>query len=210
MAAEEEVQVIKLLMGPYDNNCYVLIHPGAGESIIIDAPSEADVILSAVGATKVQRIVITHSHRDHWGALEEVKARTGAPVSYHPAEANTIPISADIPIEDGALLPLGPSWVKVLHTPGHTPGSLCLLVGNNLISGDTLFPGGPGHSRTPEALYQTVESIREKLFPLPDDTIVYPGHGQEAILRSCKAEYAVFASRSHDPDLCGDVLWLES
>ncbi|MBM2827455.1 MAG: fold metallo-hydrolase, partial [Dehalococcoidia bacterium] len=80
MTAEDEVQVIKLLMGPYDNNCYILLHPGSGESIIVDAPSEPDTILDAVKGTKVQRIVITHSHRDHWGALEELKTRTSAPI----------------------------------------------------------------------------------------------------------------------------------
>jgi len=100
--------------------------------------------------------------------------------------------------------------LRVLHTPGHTPGSLCLLFGKHLFSGDTLFPGGPGKTGTPAAFEQIVNSITEKLFVLPDETLVYPGHGEDTILGKEKQAFAVFSSRPSNPGLCGDVLWLSS
>lgn len=100
--------------------------------------------------------------------------------------------------------------LKVLHTPGHTPGSVCFLLGKYLISGDTIFPGGPGKTTTPADFEQIVKSIETKIFVLPDDTEVYPGHGDSTVLGKEKKEFAIFASRPHTPGLCGDVLWLSS
>jgi len=96
----------------------------------------------------------------------------------------------------------------VLHTPGHTPGSLCFRVGRYLISGDTIFPGGPGRTSSPDDFKQIVKSITEKIFVLPDDTQIYPGHGNSTVLKNEKEEFAVFTSRPHEPNLCGEVLWL--
>jgi glyoxylase-like metal-dependent hydrolase (beta-lactamase superfamily II) len=87
---------------------------------------------------------------------------------------------------------------------------VCFLTGKYLISGDTLFPGGPGKTGSPGNLEQIIESIKGKILPLPDDTYVYPGHGDSTVLRKEKEEFAVFSSRPHDPNLCGDVLWLSS
>jgi glyoxylase-like metal-dependent hydrolase (beta-lactamase superfamily II) len=100
--------------------------------------------------------------------------------------------------------------LKVLHTPGHTPGSLCFWVGKYLISGDTIFPGGPGQTKSPTDLKRIIESITRKIFVLPDDTAIYPGHGDSTLLRKEKEEFAIFSSRPHNPNLCGDVLWLSS
>jgi glyoxylase-like metal-dependent hydrolase (beta-lactamase superfamily II) len=100
--------------------------------------------------------------------------------------------------------------LKVLHTPGHTPGSLCFLVGKQLISGDTIFPGGPGKTKSSADLKRIIESITSRIFVLPDDTAIYPGHGDSTLLRKEKEEFAIFSSRSHDPNLFGDVLWLSS
>jgi glyoxylase-like metal-dependent hydrolase (beta-lactamase superfamily II) len=100
--------------------------------------------------------------------------------------------------------------LRVLHTPGHTPGSICLLSGGAVLTGDTLFPGGPGYSRTPEALREEIASITRELYVLPDETLVLPGHGTSTTIGASKAEHAVFASKPHDPELCGDVVWTES
>jgi glyoxylase-like metal-dependent hydrolase (beta-lactamase superfamily II) len=113
-------------------------------------------------------------------------------------------------LSDGAEVRVGHTTIQVIHTPGHTPGSICLLVGRALLTGDTLFPGGPGHSRTPEALQQEIESITSRLFGLPDETLVLPGHGGGTTIGASKAEYEVFASKAHGGDLHGDVLWVES
>jgi len=98
--------------------------------------------------------------------------------------------------------------LTVIHTPGHTPGSLCFLTGKYLISGDTIFPGGPGKTDTPDDFKQIVKSISEKVFVLPDDVLVYPGHGDSTVLKKEKEEFAIFSSRPQAPDLCGHVSWL--
>ena len=100
--------------------------------------------------------------------------------------------------------------MTALFTPGHTDGSTCFLIGNHLFSGDTLFPGGPGKSRSPEALRTELDSITSKLLILPDETAVYPGHGDDTSIAEARRQYRVFASKSHPDDLCGDVSWLES
>ena len=100
--------------------------------------------------------------------------------------------------------------LKVLHTPGHTPGSLCFWVEKHLISGDTIFPGGPGKTKSPADLKRIIESITSKIFVLPDDTAIYPGHGNSTLLKKEKREFATFSSRPHDAYLFGDVLWLSS
>jgi glyoxylase-like metal-dependent hydrolase (beta-lactamase superfamily II) len=110
----------------------------------------------------------------------------------------------------GQELTVGQAALRVLHTPGHTPGSICLVVGGAVLTGDTLFPGGPGYTRTPETLHEEVASITRELYVLPDETLVLPGHGASTTIGASKAEYAVFASKAHDAELCGDVVWTRS
>ena len=97
-----------------------------------------------------------------------------------------------------------------MHTPGHTPGSICLHFGGAVLTGDTLFPGGPGRTRSNEALQQEIASIRTHLLPMQPDTVVLPGHGGTTTIEQAGKEYAVFAGKQHPADLSGDVLWLES
>lgn len=99
---------------------------------------------------------------------------------------------------------------RVLSVPGHTPGSTTFVHGRHAFVGDTLFPGGPGRSASPEALRQEIESITTHLYALPDDTVIYPGHGARTTIGESKREYAEFAAREHDPNLHGDVLWATS
>ena len=205
-----EVEIRVQLLPPYDNNCYVLVSPDTKESIIVDAPSDPDRILELAHDTTVRYVVITHNHADHWGALKELKERLQTQVAAHQADAQALPIPLDLPLKDSDVLRIGGTEVSVIHTPGHTPGSICLLVGKHLITGDTLFPNGPGHSRTPDNLRQMIASITSKLFVLPDDTRVYPGHGAGTVLGPEKQNYGVFASKPHDPNLAGDVTWTDS
>jgi len=113
----------------------------------------------------------------------------------------------DRPLSDGEEIAAGSAMIRAIYTPGHTPGSTCYLAGGILFSGDVLFPGGPGRTQTPPDLQQTIASITARLYPLPDDTLVLPGHGGDTTIADSKREYAVFASREHPPDLHGDVLW---
>jgi glyoxylase-like metal-dependent hydrolase (beta-lactamase superfamily II) len=131
-------------------------------------------------------------------------------VALHPKDAVRLSFRPDMELKDGDTIEVGKLKLKVLHTPGHTPGSLSFLVGKYLISGDTIFPGGPGKTGTPADFKQIVKSVETRLFVMPDDTQVYPGHGQATVLGKEKKEFAVFMSKPHDPNLCGDVLWLSS
>ena len=176
----------------------------------MDAPAEASEILKASKGTNPRYILITHNHMDHIGALSELKSKLRIPIGAHRLDAKGLPLRPDILLEDGEEVSCGKMSLKVLHTPGHTPGSLCFLVGKHLISGDTIFPGGPGKTKSPADLKLIIESITSKIFVLPDDTAIYPGHGDSTLLRKEKEEFAIFSSRSHDPNLFGDVLWLSS
>ena len=147
---------------------------------------------------------------DHTGAINELKSKLNVPIASHSADASRLPLDPELLMNDEDKITIGNLKLKVLHTPGHTLGSLCFLTDRYLISGDTLFPGGPGKTGTPDDFKQIVESLKKKIFILPDDTPVYPGHGDATVLKKEKEEFAIFSSRPHSPNLCGDVLWLSS
>ncbi len=202
------LQVVKVgPLGPFDNNAYLIVDPAGWESMIVDAPPEGERILEAARGTHVSRIIVTHRHGDHWAAIDVLRSATNAPVYCHEADREPHRDKVVGVLADGEEIALGGSRLRVIHTPGHTPGSICLLTGHVLIAGDTLFPGGPGHSDRPEDLQQEIRCIVERLLILPDETEVYPGHGDGTTIGRAKQEYVVFASREHPEDLCGDVLW---
>jgi glyoxylase-like metal-dependent hydrolase (beta-lactamase superfamily II) len=207
---DDNIEIERLELGPFGTNAYVLVCRATGDSVLVDTPAEANRIMERLKGTGPRYILITHNHMDHLGAFSELKAKLGVPVGAHPLEAGRLPSPPEILLNDGDTVSFGNIGLKVLHTPGHTPGSLCFLTGQYLISGDTIFPGGPGKTRTPADLRQIIESITEKILVLPDDTQVYPGHGDPTVLKKEKDEFAVFSARAHDPGLCGDVLWLSA
>jgi len=173
-----EIELRHAKVGNYDNNVYVLVDPETRESILVDTPDEPDVIEKLTEGTKVRYIVFTHSDMDHLQAFGEMERRLGAPVLIHEADAARLPRPPDRLIDDGDVLEFGRGSVTVRHTPGHSPGSISLVGDGILISGDTLFPGGPGNTKRPDGDFDAIISgIRDKLFILPDDTKVYPGHG---------------------------------
>ena len=210
VARNETIQIDRLKLGPFDTNSYILTCPLTGDSVLVDVPAEASKILKALKETNPKYILITHNHMDHLGALTEIKSRLRIPIGAHRLDAKGLPLRPEIILEEGEKVPCGKTNLKVLHTPGHTPGSLSFLIGRYLIAGDTIFPGGPGKTRSPADLKLIIESISSKIFVLPDGTAIYPGHGDSTVLRKEREEFAVFSSRSHDPNLFGDVLWLSS
>ncbi|MBV9282019.1 MAG: MBL fold metallo-hydrolase [Chloroflexi bacterium] len=173
------IQLKAFSVGPMDNNVYILIDPATNESILFDAPTDAQRILRELNGTRVKYILMTHADGDHWQALQEVRERTGAPVGIHPAEADRLPAPPDFELGDNQTYQLGGTDLKAMYTPGHSPGGMSFLLDDILIAGDTLFPGGPGNTQRPDGNFeQIIDSIRSKLFVLPDNTRVYPGHGQ--------------------------------
>ncbi|MDP6605502.1 MAG: MBL fold metallo-hydrolase [Dehalococcoidia bacterium] len=199
-------------LGRMANNSYILRAADGGGIAVVDVPEGFEAVLEALGddAARVTHVLVTHSHFDHWGGYDVMRGTIAAPV-FAGAEETNLDESRDIQsLTDGDEVAVGGAVVRVLHTPGHTPGSVSLVTGGAVLTGDTLFPGGPGHSRTNEALQQEIVSITTWLHTLPDGTLVLPGHGDTTTVGESKAEYEVFAGKDHDPDLHGDVLWLES
>ncbi len=204
-----EIQITKINMGPYNNNGYIVACAETKEAVIIDTPAEPEKLLNELGDVQVKAILITHGHQDHLLGFKEITGQVDAPVGVGEADVELLPSPPDIILRDGATIEVGNQTIQLLSTPGHTSGSTCLLIGKHLFSGDTLFPGGPGKSRSPEALKQEIDSITRKLLVLPDDTAVYPGHGDDTTIGQARQEYQVFASKQHPDDLCGDVAWLD-
>jgi glyoxylase-like metal-dependent hydrolase (beta-lactamase superfamily II) len=198
-------------LGPYNNNAYIIADRGSKQALFVDAPIGSAKAIDVAKSYTVERIVMTHRHGDHWAEIDGVKSGTGAPAYCHDADRAPYAQKVAGTIGDADELTIGETRVRVLHTPGHTPGSICLLVpaagGDVLISGDTLFPGGPGRSDNPAALQEMIASIKKSLLPLPDAVRVYPGHGDNTTIGDAKKQYAIFASKEHAPDLCGDVTW---
>jgi glyoxylase-like metal-dependent hydrolase (beta-lactamase superfamily II) len=185
-----------LVVGPLQVNCYIVGDEKTREVIVIDPGGDARDILSMLQQhhLTVTAIVNTHAHFDHLFALNEVRAATRAPFLLHTdeepvlamAQASALlfgmriakPAPADRLLREGDEVSAGAITLKVLHTPGHSPGGICLLHDKSVFVGDTLFQAGIGRTDLPGGDYATLmRSIRDKLFPLPDDTVVYPGHG---------------------------------
>lgn len=162
-----------LIVGSLQTNCYILESNKIG--LVIDPGAEPEKIIKAVSGLKIQLILATHQHFDHINALKEIKKATHAKAAIHHLDWID---GFDMRLEHGQRIQLGSEYITVLHTPGHTPGGCCFLAGNDLFSGDTLFPGGPGNTSFSADDEQIIlKSIREKLLKLPNETKVYPGHG---------------------------------
>jgi hydroxyacylglutathione hydrolase len=198
----------KLTLGPYETNAYIVVCLKTKESLVVDAPAKASDIIKSLSGTKPQYILLTHDHYDHTGVIVSLRSRLKVPLAAHSLDSTQLKRPPEIFLQDGDRLKLGNLEIKVIHTPGHTPGSLCFRIGQYVFVGDTIFPGGPGRTETPEDFQQILKSITEKIFRLPDNTILFPGHGDSITVKKAKEEYAVFAAKPHDPDLYGDVTWL--
>ncbi|MBQ0862216.1 MBL fold metallo-hydrolase [Streptomyces smyrnaeus] len=171
-----------------DNNVWIL--GDDHECVVLDAPHDVDRILDVVDGRRVKAILCTHAHDDHVRVAPQLAARTGAPILLHPDDRPvwelTHPGSAwDTNLTDGAILKVAGASLEVLHTPGHAPGAVCFYAEELgvLFSGDTLFNGGPGATGRSFSDHSVlVESIQEKLFRLPGDTVVHTGHGPDTTL----------------------------
>lgn len=180
--------ISKISVGPMDNNAYLLECRTTGTLCLIDAANDAAALLDLVGDRPLERVVTTHRHADHWQALEEIVAVTGAQTAAGRADAEAIPVPTDQPLDDGDTLQVGQAALRVITLVGHTPGSVALLYDDpsghpHLFTGDSLFPGGVGKTSGPETFGRLIDDVEHKLFDaLPDDTWVYPGHGRDTTL----------------------------
>ena len=183
-----DLTITKISVGPMDNNAYLLRCRATGDQLLIDAANEPERLLSLVGDGGLSTVVTTHQHHDHWYALSDVVAATGATSVAHAADAGALPV-VDVTVADGETVRVGQCTVEVIHLVGHTPGSIALLFRDpsgvpHLFTGDSLFPGGVGNTRGNAANFASLlGDVESKLFNrLPDETWFYPGHGKDSTL----------------------------
>ena len=167
-------KLIKLELGPWPMNGYIVADEGTGIGAIIDPGEDAEVILEAVKDLKIEKILLTHGHMDHVGALEEVKEALGVPVLVHPKDSDEFSLAYDTPLKDGDQIHIGDITLKVAHTPGHTEGQCCFIIDHRVIVGDTIFVGGPGKTWSPEGFTTTMETMQKVVFSWADETEFYP------------------------------------
>ena len=182
--ADTDLEIHKVVVGPMDNNVFVLRCRHTGDAVLIDAANEHDRLLELARRLGVRRVLETHGHWDHIQAVGELRD-AGYSVGVTREDAGMLP-SYDEIVEDDTVIEVGDLRLRTIHTPGHTPGSMCFLVEGKplLFSGDTLFPGGPGNTTFEGGDFDTIiASIDRRLFaPLGPDTLVMPGHGDDTTI----------------------------
>ncbi len=180
---DAQVRITKVVVGPMVNNVYFVRCVATGESVMVDAADEPQVLLPLCDELAVGDVLTTHGHGDHIQAVPAVRA-AGHRVGIAEGDAHML-AAHDFVIADDEVIEVGRLRLHALHTPGHTPGSTCFTIEGSpvLFSGDTLFPGGPGATRSNAVNFATIiRSIEQRLFTLPDDTIVLPGHGDDTTI----------------------------
>ncbi|HEY1279040.1 MAG TPA: MBL fold metallo-hydrolase [Acidimicrobiales bacterium] len=182
---DDRIEIHKLVVGPVDNNVFVLRDKATGDAVLLDAANEHDKLLPLAERLKVRRVLETHGHWDHIQAIPQMR-EAGYEVAVTAEDAPRLQeVGYDVFLEPETVIEVGRTRLHTILTPGHTAGSMCFLVEGSpvLFSGDTLFPGGPGATSFPGGDFPTIiRSIDEKLFPLPADTMVLPGHGLDTTI----------------------------
>jgi glyoxylase-like metal-dependent hydrolase (beta-lactamase superfamily II) len=183
----------KLAVSEMANNAYLLTDngtgPGTGQALLIDAAAEPEALLALIDGADLRTVVTTHGHWDHHRALPQVVGATGAQTVAHPADAADLPVPVTRPVEHGGTVQVGDQVLEVVHLRGHTPGSIALVwrgpegAGTHVFTGDSLFPGGPGRTTSPENFASLMDDLEERIFgEFDDETWFYPGHGKDSTL----------------------------
>lgn len=183
--------IVKMSVGPMDNNVYVVTDGATGEQLVIDAANDADDVLALLDELPgtPAMIVTTHQHPDHWQALAEVTAALPVTTAAGRLDAAELPVEPDVLLDDGDTVRIGDLTFDVIHLAGHTPGSVALALTDpssgvvHLFTGDSLFPGGVGKTWAPGDFDTLLNDVSTKVFDrYPDSTVVYPGHGTDTTL----------------------------
>ncbi|MGX1854937.1 MBL fold metallo-hydrolase [Streptomyces sp. NBC_01456] len=197
-----DLMISKVAVGPMNNNAYVLRCRATDEQLLIDAAAEPRTLLALIGDSGISSVVTTHRHGDHWGALREVVDATGARTYAGRYDAEGIPVPTEVLVDDGDTLTVGRVELTARHLVGHTPGSIALVYDDphgapHLFTGDCLFPGGVGNTfGSAENFVRLIDDVERELFDrLPDETWVYPGHGNDTTLGAERPQLAQWRER---------------
>lgn len=211
MAEDANIRIMKIDVGGTTwPNSYLITCLQTGESALVDVPAKAEMVLDQIKNTVLKYILMTHNHNDYLPALTKMKSTMKTLVCGQTEDFDKYLIPLDVELKNGDMIALGKLEIRAIYTPGHTDGSMCFLVGRYLFSGDILLPGGPGYTASPDDFEDIMKSLTERVFVLPDDTMIYPGHGNSMVLGQEKGGFAIFSAQSHSPGLCGDVLWVNN
>jgi hydroxyacylglutathione hydrolase len=206
----EPLEVRACAVGPWRTNAYALVCRASGRSVLVDPAAEPSRLLALLEGTRPAGILVTHSHRDHVGALAELRAALGVPVAahggpYHHGSA----IAPDRVLRDGEAVAVGEHRLRVHAAPGHARDHLCFQVegGGPALVGDVLFSGGPGMTSSPEAFLTQLHTLRHVVLPWPDDTVCHPGHGAPFRLGDLRPRISAFVDQDPPPGFSGASAW---
>jgi hydroxyacylglutathione hydrolase len=212
MAKAEQLPAIELRarsVGPWPMNTYALICLDTRQSVLIDPGADPAALMEMLAGTEPIAILLTHSHPDHVGALHDMRDRLRVPLLAQPGpHFQGMALEIDRALADGEVVPVGRHALRAYDTPGHIADMICFAVegGRDVVVGDTLFEGGPGHTSSPEDFQTTLRTLREVVLEWPDETVCHPGHGPSFRLGDKRAAIESFLARDHG-DFHGDATW---
>lgn len=196
-------------VGPWSMNTYALICPETNESVLIDPGADPDTLQAMLGDSRPVAILLTHTHGDHTGALDEMRQRLGVPLAaFDGPHLGEHPLHEDIALHDGDVVAVGNYKLRVYHAPGHIPDQICFYLSGDsrAVVGDTIFDGGPGRTWSAEDFRTTLRTLREVELAWPDETICCPGHGPSIRLGDRRRQIEAFLDFDCG-DFFGDATW---
>lgn len=206
---EHVLEVRGRAVGPWPMNSYVLVCPRTRQSALVDPGADPAALLELLADTTPVAILLTHTHPDHVGALDQMREALGVPLVMHPGpHFQDTPYAADLELADGAEFQLGDHTLIAQYAPGHIDDQVCFKVKGEPIAivGDTIFEGGPGRTASADAFRTTLATLRTVVLPWEDDTLCYPGHGPSFRLGDIRRRVEDFVARDHG-DFHGDATW---
>jgi len=196
-------------VGPWPMNTYVLACPHTHQSVLIDPGADPEILTEMLAGTQPIAILLTHTHPDHIGALQEMRERLQVPLMAHPGpHFQGMALAIDRRISDGETISVGQHALKAYYAPGHIDDMICFAVvdGTDIVVGDTVFAGGPGNTRSSAAFQTTLRTLRDVVLRWPDESVCHPGHGPSFRLGDKRAAIEAFIARDHG-GFFGDAEW---